>query len=149
MKKMSDDEIARTVRALEFLDLHIRNHKIYLRILNPLLNDTFSELKALCERDKFEILIDYSGELNLKRDVSENLEAFVPLEGVDMSAVIMRLRSQKTKLEKEIAKLSSMLNNEKFVASAPQAVVEANREGLQSAQEKFAKVCDELKAFGE
>ncbi|WP_346746930.1 valine--tRNA ligase [uncultured Campylobacter sp.] len=86
---------------------------------------------------------------NAARDVSENLEAFVPLEGVDMSAVIMRLRSQKTKLEKEIAKLSSMLNNEKFVASAPQAVVEANREGLQSAQEKFAKVCDELKVFGE
>ena len=66
-----------------------------------------------------------------------------------MSAVIMRLRSQKTKLEKEIAKLSSMLNNEKFVASAPQAVVEANREGLQSAQEKFVKICDELKVFGE
>ena len=86
---------------------------------------------------------------NAARDVSENLEVFVPLEGVDMSAVIMRLRSQKTKLEKEIAKLSSMLNNEKFVASAPQVVVEANREGLQSAQEKFAKVCDELKAFGE
>ena len=86
---------------------------------------------------------------NAARDVSENLEAFVPLEGVDMSAVIMRLRSQKTKLEKEIAKLSSMLNNEKFVASAPQAVVEANREGLQSAQEKFVKVCDELKVFGE
>ena len=86
---------------------------------------------------------------NAARDVSENLEVFVPLEGVDMSAVIMRLRSQKTKLEKEITKLSSMLNNEKFVASAPQAVVEANREGLQSAQEKFAKVCDELKVFGE
>ena len=77
MKKMSGDEIARTVRALEFLDLHIRNHKIYLRILNPLLNDAFSELKALCERDKFEILIDYSGELNLKRDVSENKAGLV------------------------------------------------------------------------
>ena len=77
MKKMSGDEIARTVRALEFLDLHIRNHKIYLRILNPLLNDAFGELKALCERDKFEILIDYSGELNLKRDVSENKAGLV------------------------------------------------------------------------
>ena len=102
-------------------------------------------LLAKCEQIEF---CDAKIE-NAARDVSENLEAFVPLEGVDMSAVIMRLRSQKTKLEKEIAKLSSMLNNEKFVASAPQAVVEANREGLQSAQEKFAKVCDELKAFGE
>lgn len=102
-------------------------------------------LLAKCEQIEFcDVKIE-----NAARDVSENLEAFVPLEGVDMSAVIMRLRSQKTKLEKEIAKLSSMLNNEKFVASAPQAVVEANREGLQSAQEKFAKVCDELKVFGE
>ncbi len=102
-------------------------------------------LLAKCEQIEF---CDAKIE-NAARDVSENLEAFVPLEGVDMSAVIMRLRSQKTKLEKEIAKLSSMLNNEKFVASAPQAVVEANREGLQSAQKKFAKVCDELKVFGE
>ena len=102
-------------------------------------------LLAKCEQIEF---CDAKIE-NAARDVSENLEAFVPLEGVDMSAVIMRLRSQKTKLEKEIAKLSSMLNNEKFVASAPQAVVEANREGLQSAQEKFVKVCDELKVFGE
>ena len=102
-------------------------------------------LLAKCEQIEF---CDAKIE-NAARDVSENLEAFVPLEGVDMSAVIMRLRSQKTKLEKEIAKLSSMLNNEKFVASAPQAVVEANREGLQSAQEKFVKICDELKVFGE
>lgn len=102
-------------------------------------------LLAKCEQIEF---CDAKIE-NAARDVSENLEVFVPLEGVDMSAVIMRLRSQKTKLEKEIAKLSSVLNNEKFVASAPQAVVEANREGLQSAQEKFAKVCDELKVFGE
>ncbi len=86
---------------------------------------------------------------NSARDVSENLESFVPLEGVDLSGVISRLNAQKAKLQKEIEKLSGMLNNEKFVASAPQAVVEANREGLQSAQEKLAKVCDELKAFGE
>ncbi|WP_297941810.1 valine--tRNA ligase [uncultured Campylobacter sp.] len=86
---------------------------------------------------------------NSARDVSESLESFVPLEGVDLSGVISRLNAQKAKLQKEIEKLSGMLNNEKFVASAPQAVVEANREGLQSAQEKFAKVCDELKAFGE
>ncbi len=85
---------------------------------------------------------------NAARDVSENLEVFVPLEGVDMSAVIMRLRSQKTKLEKEIAKLSSMLNNEKFVASAPQAVVEANREGLASATQKLEKVDSELANLG-
>ena len=85
---------------------------------------------------------------NSARDVSENLESFVPLEGIDLSGVISRLNAQKTKLEKEIAKLSSMLNNEKFVASAPQAVVEANREALQSAQEKMQKICAELASLG-
>ena len=127
------------------------NSKIPKAFIKPNGNENLTEatnyiaLLAKCEQIEF---CDAKIE-NAARDVSENLEAFVPLEGVDMSAVIMRLRSQKTKLEKEIAKLSSMLNNEKFVASAPQAVVEANREGLQSAQEKFAKVCDELKVFGE
>ena len=101
-------------------------------------------LLAKCEQIEF---CDAKIE-NAARDVSENLEAFVPLEGVDMSAVIMRLRSQKTKLEKEIAKLSSMLNNEKFVASAPQAVVETNREGLASATQKLEKVDSELANLG-
>ncbi len=86
---------------------------------------------------------------NSARDVSERLETFVPLEGVDLSGVISRLGAQKAKLQKEIEKLSAMLGNEKFISSAPADVVAANREGLQSAQEKFAKVCDELKAFGE
>ena len=104
----------------------------------------YISLLAKCEQIEF---CDAKIE-NAARDVSENLEAFVPLEGVDMSAVIMRLRSQKTKLEKEIAKLSSMLNNEKFVASAPQAVVEANREGLASAIQKLEKVDSELVNLG-
>ncbi len=86
---------------------------------------------------------------NSARDVGERLETFVPLEGVDLSGVISRLNAQKAKLQKEIEKLSAMLGNEKFISSAPADVVAANREGLQSAQEKFAKVCDELKAFGE
>lgn len=106
--------------------------------------EEFIKLLAKCEQIEF---CDAKIE-NAARDVSENLEAFVPLEGVDMSAVIMRLRSQKTKLEKEIAKLSSMLNNEKFVASAPQAVVEANREGLASAAQKLEKVDSELANLG-
>ena len=104
----------------------------------------YISLLAKCEQIEF---CDAKIE-NAARDVSENLEAFVPLEGVDMSAVIMRLRSQKTKLEKEIAKLSAMLNNEKFVASAPQAVVEANREGLASAAQKLEKVDSELANLG-
>ena len=80
-------------------------------------------------------------------DVSENLQSFIPLEGVDMSAMIMRLRSQKTKLEKEIAKLESMLKNEKFVANAPSEVIEVNKSGLANAQEQLKKIDSELMKF--
>lgn len=104
-------------------------------------------IKTLAKVDEVEFT--QQNVANSARDVSERLETFVPLEGVDLSGVISRLNAQKAKLQKEIEKLSAMLGNEKFISSAPAAVVAANREGLQSAQEKFAKVCDELKAFGE
>ncbi|MDO5045824.1 valine--tRNA ligase [Campylobacter sp.] len=80
-------------------------------------------------------------------DVSENLEVFISLQGVDMSAMIARLTAQKNKLEKEIAKLSNMLNNEKFTANAPAEVIETNKAGLASAKEQFEKVEAELKKF--
>jgi len=105
----------------------------------------YIKLLAKCEEIDF---VDEKIE-NSIRDVSENLEAFVLLEGLDMSGIITRLRSQKTKLEKEIAKLSGMLNNQNFVANAPKEVIETNKEALQSAEAKFKKVCDELKVFGE
>jgi len=56
---------------------------------------------------------------------------------------------KKTKLEKEIAKLSGMLNNQNFVANAPKEVIEANKEALDSAEAKIKKVCEELEALGE
>ena len=85
---------------------------------------------------------------NSARDVSENLESFVPLAGVDTSAIVMRLNSQKTKLEKEILKLENMLANEKFIASAPANIIETNRAGLATAKEKMAKIVAELANLG-
>ena len=85
---------------------------------------------------------------NSARDVSENLESFVPLAGVDTSAIVARLNSQKIKLEKEILKLENMLANEKFIASAPANIIEANRAGLATAKEKMAKIVAELENLG-
>ena len=100
----------------------------------------FIKLLAKCEDIEItkDIIVDSA------RDVSENLESFVPLAGVDTTAIIARLNSQKTKLEKEIAKLEGMLNNEKFIANAPQNVLETNRQGLAIAKDKLAKVVNEL-----
>ncbi len=94
--------------------------------------------------------IEFTHEIvaNSARDVSENLESFVPLAGVDTSAIVARLNSQKTKLEKEILKLENMLANEKFIASAPANIIETNRAGLATAKEKMAKIVAELANLG-
>jgi valyl-tRNA synthetase len=78
------------------------------------------------------------------RDVSDNLEVFIPLSGIDLTPIIARLEGQKTKLEKEVAKLDGMLSNERFVANAPEAVVAQNKAALSEANDKLAKVSEEL-----
>ena len=81
------------------------------------------------------------------RDVSDNLEVFIPLSGVDLAPIIQRLNNQKLKLEKEVAKLNGMLGNERFVANAPKEVIETNQKALDSAREKLSKIDEELKTL--
>ncbi|MFT7823271.1 MAG: valine--tRNA ligase [Sulfurimonas sp.] len=85
---------------------------------------------------------------NSVTDVSDNLEVYIPTEEIDLSAIIGKLSKQKEKLEKEIGKLSGMLNNEKFVANAPENVIAENRKALEDAQAKMEKVQAELAGFG-
>jgi valyl-tRNA synthetase len=94
--------------------------------------------------------IDFTNDkiANAATDVSDNVEVFIPLEGVDLSPIIERLNSQKIKLEKEIAKLSGMLSNERFVANAPKEVVAENQKGLDDAKAKMAKIESELHSLG-
>jgi valyl-tRNA synthetase len=80
-------------------------------------------------------------------DVSDNLEVYIPLSGIDLTPIISRLENQKAKLEKEVQKLNGMLNNEKFLANAPESVVKENQEALQAAQNKLEKVQSELQTL--
>ncbi len=85
---------------------------------------------------------------NCVTDVSDNLEVYLPLEGIDLTPIIKRLENQQEKLQKEISKLEGMLNNKNFVANAPKEVVDKNRELLDSAKAKLSKVESELGSFG-
>lgn len=117
--------------------------KAFIKLNSNLdISSYLSFIKLLAKCQDIEITKDIIS--NSARDVSENLESFVPLAGVDTTAIIARLNSQKIKLEKEIAKLENMLNNEKFIANAPQNVLETNRQGLATAKDKLAKVTNEL-----
>ncbi|OCR98232.1 valyl-tRNA synthetase [Campylobacter fetus subsp. testudinum] len=121
--------------------------KAYIKFNNKIdINGVTNYIKLLAKCEEIELTDEIVP--NSARDVSENLESFVPLDGVDTAPIIARLSSQKAKLEKEIAKLEGMLNNEKFVANAPEAVLSANREGLAIAKDKFEKVVSELKVLG-
>ena len=84
---------------------------------------------------------------NCASDISENLEVYIPLDGIDLSPIKERLNNQKAKLEKEIAKLNGMLNNERFVANAPKEVVEQNKIALSDAKNRFEKIENELKGL--
>jgi valyl-tRNA synthetase len=80
-------------------------------------------------------------------DVSDNLEVYLPTGEIDMTPIINKLTRQKEKLEKEIMKLNGMLNNERFVANAPEAVIAENKQALEDAENKITKVSAELNNF--
>ncbi|PPB82534.1 valyl-tRNA synthetase [Albidovulum inexpectatum] len=74
----------------------------------------------------------------------------IPLEGViDIAAERARLQKTLEKLEKDLRGLSARLSNPKFVASAPEDVVEETRERLQLGEDEAAKLRAALKRLEE
>ncbi|PKQ09601.1 MAG: valine--tRNA ligase [Alphaproteobacteria bacterium HGW-Alphaproteobacteria-12] len=67
---------------------------------------------------------------------------------VDLDAETARLRKELGKLEDEIGKIDAKLGNAKFLAGAPEHVVEEQRERKTGAQAAMAKFSDALKRLG-
>ena len=84
---------------------------------------------------------------NAVSDVGEKCEVFIPTDSIDLEPLLARLNKQSEKLDKEIEKLSKMLNNENFVANAPEEVLEKNRAALTEAKQKRVKIHEQLQAF--
>jgi len=90
------------------------------------------------EKDYFERLASSEIVINPKREeIGENtisavvprVEIFIPLgELVDIEKEIQRLEKERENLQKEIARVDGMLSNEKFMAKAPQKVVDEEKE---------------------
>jgi len=77
-------------------------------------------------------------------DIGDKIEVFLPTNTIDLEPIITRLTSQNQKLDREILKLSNMLNNERFVANAPDDVLEKNRTALSEAEQKKSKIEEQL-----
>jgi valyl-tRNA synthetase len=84
---------------------------------------------------------------NAVSDIADSCETFIPTDTIDLTSIINKLNKQNEKLEKEIGKLNGMLNNEKFVANAPEDVLTKNREALADAKAKQEKVLEQLKSL--
>ena len=62
-------------------------------------------------------------------------------ELVDIEKEIGRLKKEEEKLEKELARVNGMLNNERFISKAPESKVQEEREKL----ERYTNMMEQVK----
>ena len=80
--------------------------------------------------------------------VTDSARIFIPLDQlVDKEKELARLDKEKKAVQKDIDFSQSKLNNQGFLAKAPQQQVEAEKAKLAKALEKMAKIEESIKAF--
>lgn len=137
--------------------ISIRRAKVLVDLANQKIEKAYVKIDAISEKEQ-ESMRPFISRLakvdvveftdvrieNAVSDISQKCETFIPTESIDLAPIISRLSKQDEKLQKEIDKLGSMLNNERFVANAPEDVLAKNRELLADAEDKQKKVKDQL-----
>ena len=142
------DSIVSIRRAKATIDL--ANQKIAKAYVNVCISHSMQELfvKYVCKLAKVESLEIVERKIpNCIADIADKVESYLPTNEIDLAPILARLSKQAEKAQKEIAKLEGMLKNEKFVANAPQNVLETNRQALEEQKQKLAKLTQELEAL--
>lgn len=142
------DSIVSIRRAKATIDL--ANQKIAKAYVNVKIPDFMQNLFMgyVCKLAKVESLEIVEDKIpNCIVDIADKLESYLPTDAIDLAPIIARLSKQAEKAQKEIAKLEGMLSNEKFVANAPQNVLETNKQALEEQRQKLAKLTQELEAL--
>ncbi|MDA3908450.1 MAG: valine--tRNA ligase [Sulfurimonas sp.] len=135
----------------------IRRAKVLVDLANQKIEKAFVKIDGISDKDK-EMMLPVSARLakvtqvefteikveNAVSDIAEKCETFIPTDSIDLSSIISKLTKQDEKLQKEVDKLNGMLNNERFVANAPEDVLVKNREALSDASSKQTKVKEQL-----
>ena len=89
----------------------------------------------------------------LKSDVHivcQSAEAFIPLASlVDLDKERERIEKEIERVKGEIARANGKLSNEKFVAKAPEAVVNEERRKLQAGEDMLKKLIERREALTE
>ena len=80
--------------------------------------------------------------------VTTDAKIYIPLgELVDFEKEIARLNKEKGKVLKDLEFIDKKLNNENFVAKAPKAVVDGQREAAQKLRDKIAMIDESIEKF--
>ncbi len=80
--------------------------------------------------------------------VTDSARIFIPMnELIDKDKEIARLNKEKTAVQKDIDFLSGKLNNQGFLAKAPEKLIEAEKAKLAKAEEKMAKILQSIESF--
>ena len=138
----------------------IRRAKVLVDLANQKIKKAYVKMEGISEKEqesmrpfisrlaKVEVVefTDTKVE-NAISDISQKCETFIPTQSIDLTPIISRLTKQDEKLQKEIDKIGGMLNNERFVANAPEDVLAKNRELLADAQDKQTKVREQLNSL--
>lgn len=135
----------------------IRRAKVLVDLANQKIEKAFVKIDSISDKDK-KMMLPFIARLakvteveftqtkieNAVSDIADSCETFIPTDSIDLSSIISKLSKQNEKLQKEIDKLNGMLNNERFVANAPEDVLAKNREALSDATLKQTKVKEQL-----
>ena len=78
-------------------------------------------------------------------DIGNKLSSYLEIKDVDLSPLINKLEKQAEKTNKEIEKISNLLNNENFVKNASNEVVQKNQSLLDDAKKKINNINQQLK----
>jgi len=138
----------------------IRRAKVLVDLANQKIEKAFVKIDGISEKDKImmlpfitrlakvtDVVFTESKIENAVSDIADKCETFIPTDSIDLTPIINKLTKQDEKLQKEIAKLEGMLNNERFVANAPEDVLTKNRTQLADAQAKQVKVLEQLNSL--
>ncbi len=138
----------------------IRRAKVLVDLANQKIEKAFIKIDNISDEDR-DMMLPFISKLakvtevaftstkveNAVSDIADKCETFIPTDSIDLSSIISKLTKQDEKLQKEIGKLNGMLNNEKFVANAPEDVLAKNREALADAEAKSVKVLEQLNSL--
>ena len=80
--------------------------------------------------------------------VVAGIEIYLPLSGlIDMEKEIARLEKEVEKAQQEIARVEGKLHNEGFIAKAPAAVIEKEKEKLAQYQANASALIERLNSY--